>query len=223
MQLAYGKTQKNKKLKNYNIKILLIAFAVIGLFVFASPATLNSIKNPNYITYQIDTSKSTIQWESLVHIGNIKINNGSISIISDRISSLNVNINMKSISNEDIENKLLKGTLENVLKSPDFFDVEAFPQAHFKLHTAKKVSENEYQVSGDFIIFESGICTDFKASMEVKGDSLFFYTEKTALDRTDWGIFYLSKNNLFPKEEEESMEVPDTLYITSKLVAFKSN
>ena len=210
-------------MKYHSIKILLLSFAVIGLFVFATPTPTRDLNILNSTTYQVDTSKSTVQWQSLIHTGNIKINSGAITLIGDVISNLEVNMNMKSISNADIENKLLKGTLENVLKSPDFFDVEAFPEAQFKLHSADKINESKYQIYGDFILFDMGICTNLKASMEIKGDSLYFETEKIALDRTDWGIFYLSKHNLFPKEEEESMEVPDTMYITSKIVAFRSN
>ncbi len=208
-------------MKYHNLKIVLLAISVIGLFVFGSPTPISNLQKLNSFTYQIDTSKSTIQWEILLHTGNIKINKGQISADANHISDLEVNINMKSISNAYIENKLLKGTLENVLKSPDFFDVEAFPESNFKFHSADEISKNKYQVSGDFILFDSDICTDFKAFMEVKGDSLFFETEKIALDRTDWGIFYLSKHNLFPKEEEENMEAPDTFYVSSKIVAFK--
>lgn len=208
-------------MKYYNIKITLLAIALIGLFIFASPTPISNLQKINSFTYQIDTSKSAIKWEILVHTGNIKINEGQISAGANGISDLEVNINMKSISNADIENKLLKGTLENVLKSSDFFNTEAFPESNFKFHSANEISKNKYQVSGDFILFGSDVCIDFKAFMEIKGDSLFFETKKIALDRTDWGIFYLSKHNLFPKEEEENMEAPDTFYVSSKIVAFK--
>ena len=66
-----------------------------------------------------------------------------------------------------------------------------------------KINENYYKIMGDFIIFETGICHDFEGTIEVKNDSLYFNTKAIVLDRTDWGIFYGSAKNPWPKEEEE--------------------
>jgi len=201
-----------------------IIVGIVGLFVFASPPTLTNSKittQKNSSKYVIDTAKSVLNWEVMVHKGEVKFNQGQLTFINTELEVAAFDINMKSIINTDIAHDLLKGTLENVLKSPDIFNVEAFPEAHFELHSATKIDANNYTFSGDFIIFDIGICTYFEGKIETKADSLYFTTQKIALDRTEWGMYYLSKNNLYPKEEEKSMEVPDTIFVQSHIVAYK--
>ncbi len=206
------------------IRIILI-ISVLGLFVFASKP--NGIKNFNnqkisFSTYVIDTAKSKIHW-NCHHLGQLKFNRGSIIMQNNEPNEINLTIDMTSITNSDIDNKLLQGTLENVLKSVEFFNTEKYPEAYFESHLITKIDKNNYNYEGDFIIFENGICQNFKGSIKIVEDTLYFNTKTITLDRTDWGIFYLSANNPSPKDEEDSFAVTDTLLIDAHIIAYRKN
>jgi hypothetical protein len=209
------------------IKQMLLLIAIFTLFVFAITPKLqpekNALQKMGSNIFTIDTAKSILHWKAMVHSGTIKFDSGFLSFLNNQPDEALFHINMKSMTNTDVENDLLRGTLENVLKSEVLFDVSEFPQSHFELHSSTLLSENSYHFSGDFILFENGICTDFEGKIEVKGDSLYFTTDFIPLNRTDWGMYYLSKNNLYPLEEEENMEVPDSIFVQSKIVLFAKN
>ena len=213
----------NKIFTNY-IKNTLLLLSVIGLFVFAtSPNPSHNVESIDNIhnTYLIDTAKSVLHWKAMVHRGTMKFNSGQITLSNNKVESADFHINMNSIKNTDVEHDLLRGTLENVLKSENLLRAASFPESHFELHTAEKLTDSTFHFLGDFIIFDNGICTHFDGNIIQKGDSLYFTTNLIPLDRTDWGIYYLSKNNLYPKEEEENMEVPDTIFVQTQIVAYK--
>ncbi len=214
----------NYKILTHFIKKSVLLLSIIGGFVYATSPTLsNKFENIDntHNTFVIDTAKSVLHWKAMVHKGTIKFNTGQITISNSQVKSANFHINMNSIKNIDVENDLLRGTLENVLKSDNLFRVASFPESHFELHTAEKLTDSTFHFLGDFIIFDNGICTSFDGNITQKGDSLYFTTNLIPLDRTDWGIYYLSKNNLYPKEEEENMEVPDTIFVQAQIVAYK--
>ena len=206
------------------IKHTILLLSIIGLFVFAtSPKQSKNMESAENVlnTYVIDTAKSLLYWKAMLHKGTVKFNSGEIVLFRENIESAAFHINMNSIKNTDIEHDLLRTTLENVLKSDDLLRATSFPEAHFELHTAERLTDSTFHFQGDFIIFDNGICTSFDGNITQKGDSLYFTTNLIPLDRTDWGIYYLSKNNLYPKEEEESMEVPDTIFVQTRIVAYK--
>lgn len=225
MLLEYGNTL-NKRLMNpmfFYKSILLLS--IIGIFVFATKPISNNqsqnyYKNPS--KYIVDTTKSKLNWKC-AHVGTLKFNNGVIIQAQDEIKEINLSIDMNSIKNTDIENDLLQGTLQNVLKSIEFFNTKKYPESRFESHLISKTEDHKYQIEGDFIIFENGICTDFSGTIVIKKDSLFFNTESIIIDRTDWGIFYLSKNNKYPKEEEANFVVSDTIFLEAQIVAYKAS
>jgi polyisoprenoid-binding protein YceI len=200
--------------------ILKISFilGILWLFVLAnSPVQTKQIKNTT--TYAVDTTRSIIHWDCH-HKGTIKIKNGIIEFHNDEPVSASINVNMQSIKNHDIQNDLLQGTLENVLKSIEFFNIGEYPFSRFESHQIIKIDSTKYLFKGDFVLFERGICTSFKGTIDLKKDSLYFNTENVIIDRTDWGIFYVSRNNPFPKEEEAGFTVSDTINLNAKIVAY---
>jgi len=196
--------------------IILITFFL--LFIFASTPNIK-IQQTDYNTYILDTANSKLHW-NCAHFGLIKFKKGTILLENEQPVTANFTIDMTSIINTDIDNKLLQGTLQNVLKSIEFFNTEVFPESHFESHSIVKTSENNYKISGDFIIFDTGICNDFEGTIELKNDSLYFNTKTIILDRTDWGVFYGSANNPRPKEEEEGFVVTDTIFLDAHIRAY---
>jgi len=200
----------------YKIIILLCA---IWLFIFASTPMIKK-QQTDYSTYVLDTLNSKIHW-NCAHYGAMKFIEGSVLIENKQPVKANFTIDMTSIINTDIDNKLLQGTLQNVLKSIEFFNTEVYPESYFDSHSITEIGENEYRITGDFIIFETGICYDFTGNIELKNDSLYFNTKTIILNRTDWGIFYGSANNPWPKDEEEGFVVTDTILLDAHIRAYR--
>jgi len=201
----------------------LLLCSIICFFIFATKPNSSFqyqsyYKNPT--TFLIDTSISIINWKC-AHVGTMKFNNGAIITAQDEVKEINLSIDMNSIKNSDIENELLQGTLQNVLKSIEFFNAKKYPESRFESHRISKLHSNKYDIEGDFIIFENGICNNFYGTIDIKNDSLFLTTNRIVINRTHWGVFYLSRNNQYPKEEESNFVVSDTIFLSAQIVAVK--
>ena len=108
-----------------------------------------------------------------------------------------------------------------LLEVQQFFDTDNYPEAQFESHLITKIDTTNYTIEADFIIFENGICINFNGNIKIVRDTLYFNTKTITLDRTDWGIYYLSANNPSPKDEEESFAVTDTLLLDAHIIAYK--
>ncbi len=225
MQQVFGNILNKLSMKLGILKRLLLLCSIIGFFVFGTKPISNFqhqsyYKNPS--TFLIDTAMSSLNWKC-AHVGTLKFNNGVIIKAHGEIKEINLSIDMNSIKNTDIDNELLQGTLQNVLKSIEFFNTKKYPESRFESHRITKLDDTKYNIEGDFIIFENGICTNFIGTIEIKKDSLFFTTNTIIIDRTDWGILYLSANNKYPKKEEANFVVSDTVFLSAQIVAIKKH
>jgi len=202
----------------------ILALSIFALFVFASQPRSISIPTSSYYkeidTFIIDTAKSVIHW-NCKHYGSIKFKNGSLITHKEELTKIDASMDMTSIKNSDIDNKLLKGTLENVLKSIEFFNTDLYPEAKFESNQITKLKDNSYYFEGDFVFFENGICSNFNGTVKIDKDSIHINTETIIIDRTDWGIYYLSRNNPYPKEEETGFIVSDTILFDVHITAFR--
>ena len=199
------------------INFIIKLFFLIGflfLFIFAT--------SPNKdITFNIVKNKSQVDWKCDHHVGIIKFSDGEIVYKENEPFSANFTIDMSTIEDTDIENKLIKGTLENTLKSDVFFDVPNYHKAYFESDEIIPLDNDNYNIKGDFILFDAGICHEFTGSIKLKNDSLFFKAQDIILDRTDWAIYYGSRNNPNPKDEEEGLVVSDTITIGVNITLLK--
>jgi len=206
----------------------ILVVSIFGLFVFASqPKSLGNISSVTTVlkeidTFRIDTAKSKAHW-NCKHFGYLKFKEGEIIMQNDEPIAINITMDMNSITNTDVDNKLLKGTLENVLRSIEFFNTKQYPVSRFESNTITKLNDSNYSFEGDFIFFENGICSTFEGNIEIKNDSLHLNTKTIIIDRTDWGIYYLSRNNLYPKEEESGFVVSDTILFDAHITAYRKN
>lgn len=83
--------------------------------------------------YVLDTAASTLAWtghkigkETEDHFGKLKFNSGQVELTDGTISSGQFEINMSSVTVEDM-NPEYNGKLAQHLLAPDFFDVAKFP------------------------------------------------------------------------------------------------
>ena len=203
--------------------LILFVLSLFGLFVFASqPKGMGA--NKSYTvkvdTFVLDTAKSVIHW-NCKHYGSLRFNEGILRVNNEKLDELNVSLDMNSIKNTDVDNKLLQGTLENVLKSVEFFNTKIYPEARFESHQITKLKDNSYHFEGDFVFFENGICSNFNGTVKINKDTIHINTETIIIDRTEWGIYYLSRNNLYPKEEEAGFIVSDTILFDAHITAYR--
>lgn len=114
--------------------------------------------------------------------GNFIVTNGKIS------GSFTVDMN--SISVESTGKGGGESMLERHLKSPDFFDVEVYPESSFEIKSAEKSPEDElYMVTGDLTLKGTTKTINFPAVIYMKDGKL--KAEGTVgLDRTLWDIRY---------------------------------
>ena len=90
--------------------------------------------------------------------------------------------------------------LQGHLKSPDFFDVEKFPQATFDVTGFKKDSASSYTVSGNFTLHGMTKNISFPATVSMSGDSVKI-DAKFDINRKDFGIVYPGKTDDLIRDE----------------------
>jgi polyisoprenoid-binding protein YceI len=128
------------------------------------------------------------------HTGTLKLQSGKVEVRNQEIVGGEIVIDLNSIEVTDIpKTSEYNAKLVGHLKSPDFFETEKFPTAKFVIKSAKKLSENEYEVNGDLTIKD----VTKPHSMKVKinwGEKTVTAEGSTKIDRTQFGVKYGSAN-----------------------------
>ncbi|MFQ3213317.1 MAG: polyisoprenoid-binding protein YceI [Marivirga sp.] len=142
----------------------------------------------------IDTNESSIAWVGQKvtgeHNGTVKIKSGALMVEGANITGGNFVIDMASINVLDLEGDM-KGKLMGHLKSDDFFSVEKFPTASFKI-TSVSESEQEgatHYIAGDLTIKGITNKITFPAVVSMVGSKVNAKA-KFDLDRTKWNVKY---------------------------------
>ncbi len=146
-------------------------------------------------TYKVDTTASKITWRGSkpigsAHIGAINIKSGDLLVKDNAVQSGQFQIDMNSITNEDLKGSPDYHTkLLTHLKSEDFFHVEKHPHSEFKLTSVEKKADNQYWVKGTLSMIGSTKPVEFPATAMVTADKI---TAKADLkiDRTLWNLRY---------------------------------
>ncbi|WP_029035295.1 YceI family protein [Salinimicrobium terrae] len=179
------------------------------------------------MTYEIDTTQSTIEWRGTKptgeHKGYINIQDGTLMATSENITSGRVVIDMNSIvvtdegmDEEDkrsLENHL-KGTVEG--KETDFFNVEEYPTATFEI-TGVTEENGQKMLQGNLTLKEETKNIQFPIDSNLDGETITLESETFTIDRTDWGVNYGSKSvfdNLGDNFISDEMEL--TINVTAR-------
>ncbi len=86
------------------------------------------------------------------------------------------------------------------LKSPDFFDVEKFPEATFDVTELKKNSETAYTIAGNFTLHGMTKNISFPATVSQSGGNVMIQS-KFDINRKDFGIVYAGKADDLIRDE----------------------
>ena len=138
-----------KGLKMRASRILKSIITVVA-FIFAGMSQAEVLK--------IDAAKSTIEWHGAKvlkadkHDGNIKVKSGKVEFKKNVPVSANIVVDMKSITDNDLEDPKWNAKLVGHLKSDDFFAVETYQEATIVAKKFTKVKGNEYKVDGELTV-----------------------------------------------------------------------
>jgi polyisoprenoid-binding protein YceI len=189
----------NTKFKTTKIALIIaIVIAPTSLMSFSTES--RSYEGPSF---SLTNANSTINWKGTKrggsHNGIIEVLNGTIDTDGSSIMGGAFTIDMKSIVCEDLTKEKYNKKLIGHLKSEDFFDVEKFPQAAFKItKVVKKMSAMDgftanHMISGDLTL--KGITKEisFPAKITMDANIVYAKTGNIILDRTNWNVNYQSK------------------------------
>lgn len=122
------------------------------------------------------------------HEGSISLKSGHLSFNNKDLVGGEFVIDMKTIVCTDLSGKG-KASIENHLKSDDFFSVDKYPTASLTILDVKKISSSLFKVNANITI--KGITQQIVFDAEIKEKKA---KAKLVIDRTEFGIIYKSGN-----------------------------
>jgi polyisoprenoid-binding protein YceI len=168
------------------------------LKVFGLALMLFTISITAQNDFKTNTSNSKINWKGFKpggsHHGSIMIKDGHFTINDNQITGGEFTIDMNSIVDLDMEaDNEYNAKLVNHLKSDDFFDVEKYPTAKFKV-TETFVKGDKTLVKGNLTIKNKTNPVSFLATVKINDTKLNVKSESFKIDRSKWDIKYKSKS-----------------------------
>jgi len=167
----------------------------------------------------VNKSESTVTWNAKKvtgeHYGKVQISDAQMDYQKGKIQGGSFELDMTTITVEDITDANSNARLTNHLKSDDFFSVEKFNKSSFKITEAKTSNGKDYQITGDLIIKGISNPVTFPAKVDVLGDKIIA-TASIVFDRTKYDIKYRSGNYF---ENLADKVIYDDVNLEVKLVA----
>lgn len=170
-------------------KKLLLANALVALLLLSF--TSNTKK------YGVNLTESKVTWlaEKVTgeHNGEVKIKEGNLQVNNGKLTAGDFTIDMTTITCLDIESPEYNQKLVNHLKSEDFFSVDKFETASFKITKAEpaKSEDGNYMITGNLSI--KGITNEISFPAQVDIDNEMVKATATIIfDRSKFDVRYRS-------------------------------
>lgn len=146
--------------------------------------------------------KSDIQWwgyklaktEASSHYGTLNLKGGEVSVKNNKLVGGTFVLDMTSINTTDLEGKA-KESLDNHLRNGDFFEVEKFPTATYKITSVKAGSKKKgfnATINGKLTLKGKTANVSFPANVAVSKDGVSLVSDKFSFDRQVFGVAYKS-------------------------------
>lgn len=188
------------------------------------------IKNSEPEIYILNATESSMHWTGYYvfnfgeHNGTVNIKNGELKVINNEIIGGGFEVDLTSMKNLDMKDDDGGIDLINHLKSEDFFAVDKYPKAIFKITQVEKITDrpsNGYnaEITGELTLKGNTNTLKFPASVTIDGSTIKAHS-KFKFDRTIWGIKYNS-TKFFGSVGDGA--ISDALGIELNLVATKNN
>lgn len=195
------------------MKTIALIFSMLGLL------WTNLASNPEPLN--ISKTESIVGWKAAKvtgeHWGKVKISSANLDYQNGRITSGSFEIDMTSITVEDIKDANSNARLTNHLKSDDFFSVEKFNKSSMTITEAKTSNGKDYEIKGNLIIKGISNPVTFPAQVTEEGNKVIA-TGKITFDRTKYDIKYRSGNYF---ENLADKLIYDEVTLDVKLVGMK--
>ncbi|MBN1407361.1 MAG: YceI family protein [Calditrichaceae bacterium] len=170
---------------------------ILSLF---SVLVLNHLVIANEI-YKVDLNNSQLKWEGRkvtgAHHGTINLQSGSLEVVDSKLSGGEFTIDMNSMINLDLEDETWNKKLIDHLKSDDFFSVEKFPIAKFKITDIKNYKDSDteanYLIIGDLSIKGITHSIEFPAVFKVE-EGKVTASAKIEIDRSKYDVRFGSSS-----------------------------
>ena len=173
-------------------KILLVSLLALAPYV-AFAATPSKAASAGSTMVKLDESK--VKWIGRKlggeHSGFLKLKSGQLVLDKNTLKGGEFEIDMTSLTNEDITDASSNGKLVGHLKSDDFFSVEKNPTAKFKITKVEKAVAGKQNITGDLTIKGITHPITFPAEVTMK-DGKVTAVGKLEVDRTKYDIKYRS-------------------------------
>lgn len=137
------------------------------------------------------------------HDGTIAVKSGNIVMKGNEIAGGTFVLDMNSINATDVSGET-QGKLNGHLKNGDFFEVEKFPTATFKITSVKKNNDATYNrtVTGDLTVKGKTNTVSFPANVSMKNGVVTLTSDKFSFDRQKFDVTYKSSmKDVFVKDE----------------------
>jgi polyisoprenoid-binding protein YceI len=193
---------------------------ILSSLLFVSMLVFSGFHAPAPIT--VSKTESTLSWKAKKvtgeHFGKIQLSDAALDYQNDRILGGSFDIDMTTIVVEDITDQGSNKRLTDHLKSDDFFSVEKFKKASFKITDAKTSNGTDYQITGNLTIKGITQPIAFPAKVSKSGNKVIT-TANIVFDRTKFDIKYRSGNYF---ENLADKLIYDDVEMEVKLVAVNS-
>lgn len=181
----------------------LALFSILFLFSFCSKKEVNHEPNTEVIhtqsesVNQADTlwisPESRIFWKGTKmrklgkHEGELRFDSGYILIDEERPLASYLIADMQTIQVTDIPetDPIPSKKLTEHLKNPDFFDVDKYPKAYFKLQKFQPIKDQTWLATG--LLEIKGIAKNVEIEVHQTDDG---WSTELSIDRFDWNIAY---------------------------------
>ena len=180
----------------------------------AQSATVNDEKtqpsNTNGVTVNIDLANSTVHWKGTKmlgagkHEGDVDLTSANLHLKNNQITGGFFTVDMTTIAVTDIpeSDPVPINTLNNHLKSSDFFDVAKFPTSKFEITNSAQITSDSVRVSGNLTLKDVTKNIEFNALYQ---DNIFSTT--FTFDRFQWNIAYEGITNKTMVDKDIEMKI----------------
>jgi polyisoprenoid-binding protein YceI len=166
----------------------------LAVAVFAASSAFAQLTDGKF---NIDYKASTINWhgEKVTgsgHDGTIRVSSGQVTVAKGNLTAGKLKVDMNGITCTDLTDAESNSNMINHLKSADFFNTAAFPDANFEIVSVKAEADksgNTHKITGKFTI--KGITKPVTFDITVAGNTA---TTAFKVDRTKYDIKYNSGN-----------------------------
>ena len=131
--------------------------------------------------------------EASSHDGTLNVKSGEIKMKGNQVVGGTFVLDMTSINSTDLTGEY-QTKLNNHLKNGDFFEVEKYPTATYKITSVKKNASKDYNfvVNGNLTVKGKTNPVSFPAKITAKNGVVTLESDKFSFDRQKFDVAYKS-------------------------------